>query len=146
MVSRKKKKVLKLDKNLALAAMTLKAKYLGLERGVACVSIQKLGDDSGEVLFQIVNKTMVRPPRYDGSGDTGTNYFGVAMGKLAMMMATGMMSGSMGGGIPTGEMPYRGGLVRTEKNCRIFVGFSGGTEDQDTEIAIMGMKKLMGKR
>lgn len=111
---------------------------------MAFISVQEK-DSLGEVHFRIVNETMVRPPRYDGSGDKGTNYFGVAMGKLAMMMATGENSSAMGGNIPVGEMPYRGGLVRFEGKYRIYVGFSGGTEDQDVEIAQMGMEVLFPK-
>jgi len=126
----------------ALTAMLQVAKNLGVEKGVAFVSVQEKRDDWGEVRFKAVNKTVVRPPRNDGSGDKGTSYFGVAMGKLAMMMATEQNSGPMGGSIPTGEMPYRGGLVRLEGRYRIFVGFSGGTEDQDVEIALIGMKML----
>lgn len=131
----------------ALTAMTyLAEKKFGLEKGVAFVLVQPVDYDFGEVRFKVVNKTLVRPPRYDGSGDKGTNYFGVAMGKLAMMMATDQNSFAMGGNIPVGEMPYRGGLMRHEGSHRIFIGFSGGTEDQDTEIAIMGMEMLMGKK
>ena len=130
---------------LALIGMIKTAEYLGVEKGVAFILAQKKDDESGNVHFRVVNKKIIRLPRIDGSGDKGTNYFGVAMGKLAMMMATEQNSGPMGGSIPTGEMPYRGGLVKFEGRYRIFVGFSGGTEDQDVEIARTGMAMLFPK-
>ncbi|HBC44764.1 MAG: hypothetical protein UX01_C0019G0003 [Candidatus Collierbacteria bacterium GW2011_GWB2_45_17] len=133
--------------NFALIAMVQLAESLDVKKGVAFLLVQERGSDSGEVLFQVVNNVMIRRPSNDEflAGEAGTNYFGVAMGKLAVMMDTDANSGSLIFYLRKGETPYRGGLVKFEGRYRIFVGFSGGTEDQDVEIARTGMAMLFPK-
>ena len=129
----------------ALVAMESVAKNRGVERGVAFILVKPKHESSGEIRFRIVNKEMVREPlgREVEAVEAGTNYFGVAMTKLAVMMALDVDSGSVKSHLKKGETPYRGGLIRFIQDYVIYVGFSGGTEDQDVEIAQAGMKMLL---
>ncbi len=130
--------------NEALETMVQKAMEIGVHRGVAFVLVKSKRAPSGIVQFKVVNNVLVRRARTDDSNDVGTNYFGIAMEKLAIMMALGIDSGLVKNHIKKGEVPYRGGLIRFEDKMGyvIYVGFSGGTEDQDVEIATIGMQKL----
>ena len=132
----------------ALTAMIFKAKSLGVNKGVAFVSVQEASTNIRSLQFAIVEKTFVRNPPLDdsiGEGDPGTNYFGIAMEKLAVMMGTGYRSGHFEGTLRRGESPYRGGLIRQEGDYMVYVGFSGGTEDRDVEIAKFGMEMMFPK-
>ena len=129
----------------ALTAMTHTAMRLGLEKGVAFISVQKARTNIRNLQFAIVKKTFVRNAPFEdsiGEGDPGTNYFGIAMEKLAAMMGTGYRSGHFEGTLRRGESPYRGGLIRQDGDYMVYVGFSGGTQDQDVEISEFGMKML----
>ncbi|HCQ31664.1 TPA: hypothetical protein DIU27_04780 [Candidatus Collierbacteria bacterium] len=122
--------------SVILSEMIQMAKTLGVKKGVAFVSIQKQGDETGFVRYRTINNTIQRCKR--NPDDRATNYFGVAMEKLAIMMATGLKSGTFKE-VKVGETPYRGGLVLVSEKYTVYVGFSGGTEDQDVEIAEQGM-------
>lgn len=99
---------------LALVAMVQAAQEMMVGKGVAFVLVKKKKGNSGEVLFKIVNNILVREPigREVEAIEAGTNYFGVAMGKLAVMMSADTDSGTVKTHIKKGESPYRGGLVR----------------------------------
>ncbi len=60
------------------------------------------------------------------------------------MLSTHEDSGSNARPLKSGEVSYKGGLaVTTEKGSGIYVGYSGGTEEQDVEIASKGLGKLI---
>ncbi len=122
----------------ALAVMVKKAKAMGLEKGVAFVCVRERGEGMGKVYFFVVNDVFTREPDPKIVGDLGTNYFGIAMMKLAVMMSTNGYSG-VNVTIKGGESSYRGGLIRKDDDYTTYMGFSGGTEDQDVEIATSGM-------
>ena len=110
--------------------------------------VRKGLDGPCAVHFEAVNATILRNPPLDdsiGEGDPGTNYFGIAMEKLAVMMGTGYRSGHFKGTLRRGESPYRGGLIRQDGDYMVYVGFSGGTEDHDVEIAEFGMNTMFPK-
>lgn len=127
----------------ALTAMTQLAKSLGMEKGVAFVSVQKLGDETSNIRITVVNKTIQRFPDPEVAGDTGTNYFAIAMAMLAVMMAAKVNSGSLGGQLRRGEVGDRGGLIRILGEYCIYTGFFGGTGDQNVQIADLGMKMML---
>ena len=127
----------------ALVAMEKEAKIMKLPAGVAFVATQQLNGKMGEVRFLVVKNTLVRMPVVGTEGDAGTNYFGVAMMKLAVMMAYQVNSGVMRLEVKKGEVSYRGGLMRYFGGLWIYVGFSGGTEEQDVEIAKVGLSVLL---
>lgn len=121
----------------SLLEMVKKADEIGVLRGVAVVMVTERLGAFGEVGCLSVNGKFERPSR--GIGDPGTNYFGIAMGKLAVMMSTLMNSGTFKVDLKRGEVPYRGGLYNKVGIYHVFIAFSGGTEDQDVEIAQAGV-------
>ena len=128
----------------ALTAMISIAKRMGIEHGVAFISVQEARTNIRNLQFAIVEGRFQRDSR--GEGDLGTNHFGIAMEKLAVMMGTGYRSGHLPGSLRKGESAYRGGLLRQEGDYCVYVGFSGGTEDQDVEITESGMKMLFPEK
>lgn len=130
----------KIDKSLD--AMYLEATRIGLKKGVAFVSVQSPLEDKPTIHFTVVGR-MERDPDPEKEGDIGTNYLAVAMAKMAYMMSTRTYSGSGIRPIRFGEVEYRGGLVWLNDNIATYIGFSGGTEEQDLQIAQKGLKSLL---
>ncbi|OGM82423.1 hypothetical protein A2376_03025 [Candidatus Woesebacteria bacterium RIFOXYB1_FULL_47_31] len=130
----------------SLEAMTDQAFALGLNRGVAfiCYWPGNPGDSrKPQVTFKVTGD-LERDPKPDKSGDIGTNYFGIAMSKLAYMLSTETDSGSGIRPVKNGEVSYRGGLILvTQEGSRICGGYSGGTEEQDLQIASKGLSRLI---
>ncbi len=129
--------------NKSLEVMHAEAVEMGLDKGVAFLASWPFFVTSPRVAFTIVG-SLERDPDPDEEADIGTNYFGVAMSKLAYMLSTRQDSGSQDRPIKFGEVSYRGGLrVTTEEGSGIYVGYSGGTEDQDVQIASKGLSTLI---
>ena len=127
----------------SLVAMRGKSYEMGLKRGVAFLAFWPYTSPFPRVAFA-VDSEIQRDPNPDKEGDIGTNYFGIAMSKLAYMLATHTNSGSEVRPVKTGEVAYKGGLiVITEEGSEIFAGYSGGTEEQDVQIALMGISTLI---
>lgn len=123
----------------SLKAMHTEAVEMGLTKGVAFLAVWAFFDTYPRVAFTIVY-SIERDPSPDKEGDIGTNYFGIAMSKLAYMLSTYEDSGSQTRPIKNGEVSYKGGLtVTTLEGSGIFVGYSGGTEGQDVQIALKGL-------
>lgn len=143
----------------ALKTMLEKAEEIGLNRGVAvvcAVSYHPKSTSFPRVEFASLKGTLQRDPRPPENiwqrilwffcpwlEDFGTNYLGMALMKLAWMVATNTTSGFSARHIKNGETVARGGLIHPEGTMRIFTAFSGGTEEQDTEIASAGMGYLL---
>jgi hypothetical protein len=129
--------------NKSLEAMHSEAVQIGLRKGVAFVVVWPFFSATPRVAFTIV-QTISRESDPDKEGDSGTNYFGIAMSKLAYMLSTREDSGSKVREIRNGEVSYRGGLtVTTQEGTSIYAGYSGGTEDQDVQIAIKGLNTII---
>ncbi len=142
----------------ALEAMLEKARELGLTRGVAVVCAVSYHPNSKtfpRIDFAVLDGKLQRDPRPPKNiwqrllwffcpwlKDRGTNYLGVALMKLAWMVATDTISGNTIRHLKTGEIHFPGGLILIEDTMRIFTAFSGGTGEQDTEIARAGMSQL----
>lgn len=125
----------------AVIAMIEKAKGMGIEHGAALVLCRKkMNQGMSWPIFDFVDNTFF---------GTRTNYFAIAMAKLAVAMRLGVDSGTIKEGLLAGETGYRGCLVRFVtvecENWEIYTAFSGGTEDQDVEIASLGMRMLFPK-
>lgn len=126
----------------ALNTMYLEATRLGIRKGVGLVLVQLVWEDKPTVHFTIVER-MERDPNPEREGDTGTNYLAVAMAKLSEMLSTHTNSGSKIRPVKFGEVGYRGGLFRRVGNTIVCTAFSGGTEDQDVQIAQKGLENLL---
>ncbi len=129
----------------SVRAMIQVALSMKVNKGVAFVAVRGKRQEIAEIKYGIVNDMFQRESR--GYGDRPSNYFGVAMEKLAVMMDTGTESGHIASAdLKYGESSYRGGLMTVDDDYTIYTGFSGGTEDQDVEIAKVGMKMMLTKR
>ena len=137
-------------KSVALAAMVGKAKKLGVS-GVAVVQVilpPEEGEDEGSLvvwdpLAVVVGRFYREADPDKGEGDTGANYYNVAFSKLGEQLETTLPSGTAGRPPRKGEFGYRGGEVYVlEDGTELHATFSGGTEDQDVQIATAGMEKL----
>ena len=115
---------------------------MGIEHGVALIFCRKRNDQG------------ISQPKF-GAVDNmffgfRTNYLAIVMAKLAVSMRLGVDSGTVTTGLLAGETHYRGGLVRfmlvDYEKWEIYTAFSGGTEDQDVEIAESGMKMLFPEK
>lgn len=127
----------------ALLAMKNMAEAV-VGKGVVFLQIQNKSETGGIVKYEVANGRLSRRPNPSELlvGGTGTNYFGVVMSKLAVMMDTQLPSGTFTGFVRNGEVSYRGGLIYVAKDHIIYTGCSGGPELVDVEIASLGMKKL----
>lgn len=125
--------------NEGLRAMHQEAVILGVKKGVAFLSVWPFFSVDPRVAFRVI-QTLERDRDPDSEVDLGTNYFGVAMSKLAYMLSTRTNSGSGVRPVKYGEVAYKGGvMLTTEDGSGIYVGYSGGTEEQDLQIAIKGL-------
>lgn len=95
--------------------------------------------------FIVVGDKTREPDLKRGPDDTGTNYIATACSKLAEMLDTYKNSGTMEGRRPKkGELGYKGGIVREYNDLLIFVVFSGGTPEEDLNIARLGLQEVTG--
>ena len=67
------------------------------------------------------------------------NLLGIAYTKASEMAETHMDSGSGIREIFSGELGYKGGLIKKVKSGYILAVFSGGSSDQDLEVAKIGL-------
>jgi len=70
------------------------------------------------------------------------NLLGIASTKAAEMADTHLDSGSKIREIYSGELGYKGGLIRKVKSGYILAVFSGGSSEQDLEVAKIGLDWL----
>ncbi|PIR43397.1 hypothetical protein COV24_03050 [candidate division WWE3 bacterium CG10_big_fil_rev_8_21_14_0_10_32_10] len=127
----------------AIFAMKAKAHELGIEGAGGIVLVKEGAFTEGVVmpaLFAVGEFT--RGPK---NGDDGANYLAVALSKFAEMMDTNMHSGlAPNRPVKKGEFGYRGGLVHFFRNGWLIKAFfSGGSAEQDCEVAIEGIKALI---
>ncbi|MGW8314445.1 MAG: hypothetical protein ACWGNV_02505 [Bacteroidales bacterium] len=74
--------------------------------------------------------------------DENANFLSVAYSKAAEMAATYRNSGSADREPLHGEFGYEGGLIERVGSGYILAVFSGGTGEEDTEIARAGLEEL----
>lgn len=70
------------------------------------------------------------------------NLLGIASTKAAEMADTHLDSGSKIREIYSGELGYKGGLIKKVKSGYILAVFSGGSSEQDLEVAKIGLDWL----
>ena len=71
------------------------------------------------------------------------NLLGIASAKAAEMADTRKDSGSGVREIYSGELGYKGGLIKKVKSGYILAVFSGGSSEQDLEVAKIGLDWLL---
>ena len=126
-----------------LREMVRKAEGLGANKGVAAICVRKVGETHGSLQFLAVKDKIERPSN-GKPDDLGTNYFGVAMAKLAIMMATDMPSGTYKSVVKRGEVAYKGGVMGSYLSLyKVYVAFSGLSEDDDVKVAEVGLKAML---
>jgi hypothetical protein len=124
-------------------AMEEKAAELTVQ-GVAAFMIIPDDEESGQEWYpflRIIGRFHRGPDSDRAEGDSGANYAAIAFTKIAEMVRTGRNSGESGAWTPKGEFGYRGGITWTRtdtEGARFFLAFSGGSEDEDVEISIIG--------
>ena len=134
----------KLLEDVALGMMESVAERFEIENGVGFVLLLETEALSyPRIAFFVIGLIERDPDPSRGEDDTGTNYFAVAMSKLARMISTEQDSGLSTSPLKYGEVPCRGGLIRVVLKGTILTGFSGGTEDQDVLVAQAGMDILL---
>lgn len=126
----------------ALREMIRKAQELGANKGVAAISVCKMGQPNGAIHFLAVNEKIERVSN-GRPDDVGTNYLGVVMAKIAIMMATGVPSGTYVHSVKRGEVPFKGGLIGEYSLFKVYVAFSGLSEDDDVIVASVGLKAML---
>lgn len=120
---------------LTLNIMVEKAVSIGVHAGVSMITISHKDIPDYKFTQSLINNTEVRvnvPQKSD------VNFAGVASAKAAQMQRTGKPSGKDDEFI--GEVPYRGGMLFEKNGYSVLVAYSGGTEDQDVEIAKYGIE------
>ncbi|MCK4827487.1 hypothetical protein KA005_67785 [bacterium] len=127
----------------ALDAMLQKAMRLGLTKGVAVIALEAHGLASPELIEWMDLNVFERSPDPDKSQDKGSNYLGIALEKYAKMRSTRCPSGPIPRPARVGENDWLGGIVVTLEDGRIYLGYSGGTEEQDVEIALAGREAIL---
>lgn len=130
------------DITAALDVMQEKAEAIGV-RGVAVVLILPTGEEVGSLTPQMrVCGRYSRPSDpIRGADDTGTNYLAVAFSKVADMVRTQQASGHSKI-VPKGELGFEGGHVVVKDDYTAYVAFSGGTAEQDTQVALAALNAL----
>jgi hypothetical protein len=74
--------------------------------------------------------------------DAKNNLLGIASTKASEMADTHLDSGSGMREIYSGELGYKGGLIKKVKSGYILAVFSGGKSEQDLEVAKTGLDRL----
>ena len=71
------------------------------------------------------------------------NFLGIASSKASEMADTHLDSGSGVRGIKSGENGYKGGIIRKVNSGYLIAAFSGGSGQQDVEVAKAGLDWLI---
>lgn len=122
---------------ISLRKMQEKAFSIGVHVGVSVITVSHPDVDNYKLTLSLTNNQQVRA---DVPEKADVNYVGVAYAKAAQMQRTGKFSGRDDGFI--GEVPYRGGLCFEKDGYSVLVSYSGGTEDEDVEIATIGISAM----
>ncbi len=130
-----------------LDAMLAKARDMGVGRGVAAVV--HLGDDKHIAKMHSIHyKALVsierRADPNRGKDDTGTNYLGVVLMKIAYAYSTWTDSGSGVRPLKYGETEYRGCIIIKDESTGHYwlLGFSGAAQDDDVVISRSGAEYI----
>lgn len=116
----------------ALALIEQAAQKIGI-KGVAVVAFIP-GD---------VTETWISKMEVVGNLTSGkANLLGIANTKASEMADTHLDSGSKIREVYNGELGYKGGLIRKVKSGYILAVFSGGSGEQDLEVAKIGLDWL----
>ena len=134
----------------AVRAMEAKAREMGLVGVAGVLVLERRRDDRHwrpqlwSPLLCVVD-AYARPaaPESRGIDDTGTNYAAVVFAKLAEMVYSLMNSGESKEPPQKGTFGWPGGVCVVKDSVYLFAAFSGGTGEQDVEVAQVGMRVLV---
>lgn len=127
----------------ALLRMIEAAIKMGVTAGVAEITLDPAPDIKPSNLSFTLRKVGPHGDvRQDVEGKSNVNFRAVVAAKIAQTYRTGDDESGHDDGF-IGEVPYRGAIVVSTKYWTIRIGYSGGTEDQDVEIAKAGSSFLL---
>ncbi len=122
----------------ALEKMQEKASSIGVNTGESTITVSNKNLGSYKLTLSLTNNTQVR---VNVPGKSDVNFAGVAALKSVQMQRTKKPSGKDDGFI--GEIPYKGGLCFNKDGYSVQVSYSGGTQNEDVEIAKVGISEMM---
>lgn len=131
---------------VAVEAIRAKAAEMHIQ-GVGVALVWKMQDPTScSPTVKFVGQFHRGPKPERGPDDVGANYLAVALAKLAQMQRTWKPSGQAA---VKGENDFPGGdLIELDENTLLLAAFSGGTGEEDMEIAQAGlaaMKEFLSK-
>jgi len=121
-----------------ISAMEQHAKKLGVKGVIVVASMDSAGFSWMSRMKAVgANKVLADDPKK--SEYPGWNFIGIAYSKAAEMADTRLNSGSNVRQPYQGEYGFQGGVIKQAKSGYVLVVFSGGTSEQDLEIANVGI-------
>lgn len=127
-----------------IAAMEHHATKLGVKGVIVVASMDSAGFSWVSRMKAVgANKVLADNPK---SEYPGYNFIGIAYSKAAEMADTKINSGSKVRPAYQGEFGYQGGVIKKTAAGYVLAVFSGGTSEQDLEIAKVGMGVLEVKK
>lgn len=130
--SKKGEKIFFMHADQCLSLIEQAAQKIAI-KGVAVIAYMP-----GEVTETWISKMKVVENLTSGKA----NLLGIANTKASEMADTHLDSGSKIREIYNGELGYQGGLIKKVKSGYILAVFSGGSSEQDLEVAKIGLKWL----
>ncbi len=124
-----------------ITAMEQHAKALGVKGVIVVASMDSTGF-SWMSRMKAVDATKVLDDHPQTSKYPGYNFIGIAYSKAAEMADTKLNSGSNIRVPYQGEFGYQGGVIEKTSSGYLLAVFSGGTSEQDLEIAKVGMSAI----
>lgn len=126
----------------AIVAMARKAAAMNVSGVAGVMVVTDFSPNSLQnIKFQPVKRYHREPdPKGRGEDDIGTNYGAVVSAKIWQVFRTGEPSGKAQAA--GGENQWRGALLLRTKFGTVICGFSGGTQQQDVEIADAGVQAI----
>ena len=122
----------------ALADMRAKADELKIQ-GVAVVAYFEGDTPQAWSSKMVVVGSYRKEP---SATDKGTNLLAAVYAKAAEMADTHKDSGSKVRDVMTGEVGWKGGLIAHGKKGYLIAAFSGGKDEDDLQVAHIGLAKL----
>ncbi len=127
-----------LESGKMITEMENHARKLGVKGVILVASMDGTGF-SWVSQMKAVDAIKVIPENPERGEYPGYNFIGIAYSKAAEMADTKLNSGSNSRQSYQGEFGYRGGVIKKVPSGYILAVFSGGTSEQDLEIAKAGM-------
>lgn len=118
----------------ALEAMKKKAVELRLHGVSVVLTVGEKGEGRWDPLIEVTGRFVDEANMI--------NYLAIALAKVAEMLVTGKPSGTSERPLRKGEFGHKGGILSERNGLKIYIAFSGGTEEQDLIVAQSGMEAI----